>query len=575
MWWRRLGISFTIGLCLALCSSSALIAEDITCAGSDVAEKIVRAVFNEYVAHSPGGVGLRYLGGGTYEGLRALCESRAEVAVTDRRLVKEDLALLAKGFRKGTEQPEQLAVCRAAIVFAVPKACRTTQLTIAQVTRIFQGQIDNWAKVGGPKKKIIRFAPRYSAISGWYFRRALIGHQLFGEHLRACDNDPAVISEVAGTPDSIGVCLLPFAMQDKEVNFVSIASEKGAKGVPPMKPEVLFDEYPMVFEIRLFIHPRASRGAKDFSRYAVSKDVVKTIEGLGLLPSYEKQKVLMERRLAAMRAGKGVRIRAVGARSGQGFMQDLAVEYVKAKQVVQMRYAPAGETSSVGYFLSGNDLVLLNGSPGKEAMRVHGARWRALKPAEHVLGGRAVAVIVHALNKLESLTLDQVRAVFSGEVRNWRVLAAAEAEVHRYGLKRPDPAADLFHKKVLGVHRLSSILLKKGTAEVVSALSIDPQGIAFVNFAEIPPENEAVKVLAIGRVDKAVRVTTETILDGSYALGERLMLYVSPKASETAKDFVKFMLADKCAETFRRHGLVTRRPEPTTKPREQAQAAAR
>ena len=148
----------------------------------------------------------------------------------------------------------------------------------------------------------------------------------------------------------------------------------------------------------------------------------------------------------------------------------------------------------------------------------------------------------------------------------------ADAEIHRYGLRRPDATAELFHEKGVTARRVRATTLAKSTAEVISAVSIDPQAIAYVNFAQIPAANEAVKVLAIGPADKAVPPTAQTILDGSYPLGERLTLYVSPKAGEMARDFVKFIVSGGCASAFGPHGLVMPPREPATRPSQEAQA---
>lgn len=277
--------------------------------------------------------------------------------------------------------------------------------------------------------------------------------------------------------------------------------------------------------------------------------------------------------LREFRAGKGVRIGAIGVKSGRKLIKELAIDYVKAKAVIQMRYAPTDEMSAVGYFLadrkgSNMELLLLNGKPSRRAMKIHGKKWEALKPKEHLIAGRGVAIVVHSLNKLESLTLEQVRAVFAGKVKDWKILAggagggirpekAAPLEIHRFGLHQPDLTADMFYDRVLGSHLCGRLNRKKGTAAVLAALSIDPQGIAFVNFADLPayPDKSSIKVLSVGPAGKAVQPTSETILDGSYPLSQRLHLYVSPKACEVTKDFVKFVLSGVCGETFGRHGL--------------------
>jgi ABC-type phosphate transport system substrate-binding protein len=59
-----------------------------------------------------------------------------------------------------------------------------------------------------------------------------------------------------------------------------------------------------------------------------------------------------------------------------------------------------------------------------------------------------------------------------------------------------------------------------------------------------------------------VKPNGRTMADGTYPLSKPLVLYVSPQASETAKDFVRFILSGACEQTFRQHGFVSASQSP-------------
>jgi ABC-type phosphate transport system substrate-binding protein len=115
--------------------------------------------------------------------------------------------------------------------------------------------------------------------------------------------------------------------------------------------------------------------------------------------------------------------------------------------------------------------------------------------------------------------------------------------------------------------------IKKDSAEVLAAVSMDPQAIGFVDLAGIPATGQSVKILAIklgsGERAKLIQPTPENIRSAMYPLSQRLWLYVHPQASDTAKDFVKFIATCGASEaspyadtvkavmdTYRKHGLV-------------------
>jgi len=218
------------------------------------------------------------------------------------------------------------------------------------------------------------------------------------------------------------------------------------------------------------------------------------------------------------------------------------------------------------------ELLFLPARPDDQAMKSQAQAWADLSADEKLLAGRAVAIVTNPANKLDSLTLDQVRAIFSGEVREWNLLAAGTGVIHCLCLPGNDPNSQVFSKEALPFERLGAVTAKKDTAEVLKAVSMDANAIGFVDWSALPEKGQIVKVLAIGPKGKAVAPTPEAIRTAMYPLSSRLYLYVHPKASDTSKEFAAFLASDACSETFRRYNLIPLSDaamvaKPTTQPK--------
>jgi ABC-type phosphate transport system substrate-binding protein len=266
---------------------------------------------------------------------------------------------------------------------------------------------------------------------------------------------------------------------------------------------------------------------------------------------------------------------------------------------VAIRFSPGSEIASAGQFVLGKAHLLLLDRPASEgAIRVHAEKWKALwrrrkdqpgRPEEYILPGRATAVVVHSVSKLQALTLPQVQAVFQGKIRDWKHLGALDPKVHAdtrircYGLYAHTPAGALFEEKAFDKYKRVAVTRKKTSAQVLSALAVDPRGIGFVSAAELPPDpsKAGVKVLAItapgprqAGKPSATKPTAAAVLAGRYPLARRLHLYVSPGATAITRDFVKFIttggrsaanpytdVPGAVGKIFRAHGLLPP-PEP-------------
>jgi hypothetical protein len=182
--------------------------------------------------------------------------------------------------------------------------------------------------------------------------------------------------------------------------------------------------------------------------------------------------------------------------------------------------------------------------------------WKKLAPQEYALGARAAAVVVHARNPVDSLTMDQLQSVFSGKAAEWKVFGGESKPIRRYGLPQTDPLSVLFHDKVLPVVRCNMLTRKQDSAEVLAALASDPQAIGFVDAVAASAMGGTVKIVGIGDGKSAILPNAQTIKDGSYGLSQALTLYVSAKSSAAAQEFTEFILAGHGDAVCRRHGFM-------------------
>jgi phosphate transport system substrate-binding protein len=165
---------------------------------------------------------------------------------------------------------------------------------------------------------------------------------------------------------------------------------------------------------------------------------------------------------------------------------------------------------------------------------------------ERVLGLDGVAVIVNESNPAESMTIQEVAAVFSGTApgKNWHVYA------------RDDKSGtyDTFKDRVLGNSPLvASAKRFEDSRALVSAVAQDRDGIGFVGL----PYASGAKVLAISERGAAALIpNVNTVRTESYALSRRLYLYVPDNAKPEAREFARFALGPSGQDMVEKNGFV-------------------
>jgi phosphate transport system substrate-binding protein len=179
----------------------------------------------------------------------------------------------------------------------------------------------------------------------------------------------------------------------------------------------------------------------------------------------------------------------------------------------------------------------------EEKVRLAGLGDMTSAAAEHVLGLDGVAVIVSRANPLESLTLDQIRDLFSGRIADWADLGGPAGPVQIYSRDDRSGTFDTFKSLVLRDATLASSAKRyEDSRKLSSDVAADPRGIGFVGLAYVG-DTKALKVSEAGSV--AYRPTVFTVRTEDYRLSRRLYLYVSPASQNSwVGKLVQFALSD-------------------------------
>lgn len=137
-------------LMLSLTAGAAIAAESIVIKGSTTVLPVAQGTLEAYMKANPG-VQMSLSGGGSGEGIKALIDKTTDIATSSREIKKEEIALAEK---KGVKPVAHVVAVDAIIPVVNPKN-KVNNLSIDQLSQIYQGKITNWKEVGGEDLKIV------------------------------------------------------------------------------------------------------------------------------------------------------------------------------------------------------------------------------------------------------------------------------------------------------------------------------------------------------------------------------------------------------------------------------------
>ena len=184
----------------------------------------------------------------------------------------------------------------------------------------------------------------------------------------------------------------------------------------------------------------------------------------------------------------------------------------------------------------------------------------------------ALAIYVHKDNPLESLTIQQVDAVFSTtrrcggtlNVRTWGDLGLEGSWVNRplqlYGRNSVSGTYGYFKQVGLCSGDFKNTVNEQpGSASVVQSVTASLNGIGYSGVGYVTSGVRAVPI-AEDSAMPAVVITTETALDGSYPLRRYLYIYVNKKPDTPLNplefEFLRMVLSRTGQEIVEKDGYV-------------------
>jgi len=165
---------------------------------------------------------------------------------------------------------------------------------------------------------------------------------------------------------------------------------------------------------------------------------------------------------------------------------------------------------------------------------------------ENVIGLDGLVVIVNKENPVDALTLEQIAAIFSGEITNWDKAGGQLGQINVYARDNKSGTFDTFKALVLesGKKRELAASAKRfeGSDQLSDAVAADPSGIGFIGFAYV---RNAKPLGILTTCDLKFEADKFSVRTEEYPLSRRLFFYTPVKTRTPEVDrFVQFVLSD-------------------------------
>jgi phosphate transport system substrate-binding protein len=276
--------------------------------------------------------------------------------------------------------------------------------------------------------------------------------------------------------------------------------------------------------------------------------LVMTLTALGLLLTFG----------ALPAAGKSLVIKGSDtmAMLGQGW----AEAYMKGHPNVELSVQGGGSGTGITALINGTTDIC-QASRAMKGSEIAKCKDRSFVPVATVVALDGIAIAVSDDNPLSSLTLDQLKDIYTGKVTNWKQVGGKDAPIVLLSRENSSGTYAFFREFVLDNARYASTAMMMPTTKAIQQeIGNNPRAIGYGGEAYFR-NKPGCKVLPIAMKagGKPVLPSDDNVRAKTYPISRPLYLYTAGTPAGEIASYIKFCVSDAGQAIAKKLGYVALR----------------
>ena len=158
---------------------------------------------------------------------------------------------------------------------------------------------------------------------------------------------------------------------------------------------------------------------------------------------------------------------------------------------------------------------------------------------DHRIALDIIAVIAHKDVPVENLTKDQVKAIFTGKITNWKEVGGPDQAIRVVIRDEASGTREMFDEKALGKEKPVAGAIECNSNGIVrQTVSSTPYSIGYISLGYMDNSVKALKY-------EGVTASKENAVNKTYPLSRYLHMFTKGEATGLAKAFIDFVLSER------------------------------
>lgn len=215
--------------------------------------------------------------------------------------------------------------------------------------------------------------------------------------------------------------------------------------------------------------------------------------------------------------------------------QKVAEVYMKQHPDVKISISGGGSGNGIKALIDGSTDIA-DSSRFIKPKEVKLAVKKGAYPVPFAVSYDCIVPVVHHSNSVMNLTLAQLKAIYKGEVKNWKELDGPDRPIVVISRDTSSGTYEVWSKKVMNKERVfPGALLQASNGAIVQAVSKNKNAIGYIGIGYM---DKSVKALMVD----GIVGSEETTLNGTFSISRPLYMFTRGWPKGDTLKFINFMV---------------------------------
>ncbi len=215
--------------------------------------------------------------------------------------------------------------------------------------------------------------------------------------------------------------------------------------------------------------------------------------------------------------------------------QKVAEAYMKQNPDVKISISGGGSGNGMKALIDGSTDIA-DSSRFIKPKEVSLAVGKGVYPVPFAVAYDCIVPVVHPSNPVTNITMDQLKAIYKGEIKNWKEVGGPDRPIAAISRDTSSGTYEVWHKKVMKKERVfPGALLQASNGAVAQAVSKNKNAIGYISLGYL---DKGIKALMVNQITGS----EETTLNGTYPVSRPLYMFTKGWPKGDTLNFINFVL---------------------------------